>query len=109
MRSDLPPKSHGSGLVSRLRLRAGLRNALLLLSAIAAPFLSPAQSSPNQSSPTQPATKQPWAIAIHGGAGEAEWLSIDAPTAAAYHASLARALAAGAAVLQKHGTALDAV
>lgn len=34
---------------------------------------------------------------------------MDAATAAAYHASLARALAAGAAVLEKHGTALDAV
>lgn len=50
-----------------------------------------------------------WAIAIHGGAGEAEWLSMDAATAAAYHASLARALAAGTAVLEKHGAAIDAV
>lgn len=50
-----------------------------------------------------------WAIAIHGGAGEAEWLSMDAATAKAYHASLDRALAAGAAILKKHGTALDAV
>ena len=53
--------------------------------------------------------KTPWAIAIHGGAGEAEWLHMDPATADAYHASLARALAAGSAVLQKHGTALDAV
>ena len=51
----------------------------------------------------------PWAIAIHGGAGEEEWLHMDAATAAAYHASLARALAAGTAVLEKHGTAIDAV
>ncbi|HWE83330.1 MAG TPA: isoaspartyl peptidase/L-asparaginase [Terracidiphilus sp.] len=50
-----------------------------------------------------------WAIAIHGGAGEEEWQHMDSATAAAYHASLARALAAGAAVLEKHGTALDAV
>ena len=50
-----------------------------------------------------------WAIAIHGGAGEAEWLSMDAATAAAYHASLAHALAAGTTVLEKHGSAMDAV
>lgn len=52
---------------------------------------------------------QHWAIAIHGGAGEAEWEHMDAATAAAYHDSLAKALAAGSAVLQKHGNALDAV
>ena len=52
---------------------------------------------------------QPWAIAIHGGAGEAEWEHIDAATASAYHASLERALAAGSAVLARHGSALDAV
>jgi beta-aspartyl-peptidase (threonine type) len=34
---------------------------------------------------------------------------MDAPTAAAYHASLAKALAAGAAVLARKGTAMDAV
>jgi beta-aspartyl-peptidase (threonine type) len=52
---------------------------------------------------------QPWAIAIHGGAGEAEWEHMDAATASAYHASLATALAAGSAVLARHGSALDAV
>ena len=50
-----------------------------------------------------------WAIAIHGGAGESEWESMDPATAAAYHDSLAKALAAGAAVLQRHGKALDAI
>lgn len=52
---------------------------------------------------------QHWAIAIHGGAGESEWEHMDPATAAAYHDSLAKALAAGAAVLQQHGKALDAV
>ena len=51
----------------------------------------------------------PWAIEIHGGAGEAEWLSMDQATAEAYKASLAKALAAGSAVLEKHGAAMDAV
>ena len=50
-----------------------------------------------------------WAIAIHGGAGEEEWQHMDAATAAAYHASLARALDAGAAVLNKGGRSIDAV
>lgn len=52
---------------------------------------------------------QPWAIEIHGGAGEEEWLSMDAATAAAYKASLTRAVTAGAEVLKSHGTALAAV
>ena len=56
-----------------------------------------------------PAVAEPWAIAVHGGAGEAEWEHMDAATARAYHASLARALAAGEAVLARHGRALDAV
>lgn len=55
------------------------------------------------------AQAQPWAIAIHGGAGESEWKNMDTATASAYHASLARALAAGSAVLARHGSALDAV
>jgi beta-aspartyl-peptidase (threonine type) len=53
--------------------------------------------------------KTKWAIAIHGGAGEEEWQHMDAATAAAYHASLERALKAGAAVLSKGGRSIDAV
>ncbi len=59
--------------------------------------------------PTLPANAQKWAIAIHGGAGEAEWVHMDPATAAAYHASLAKALDAGQRVLAAHGKALDAV
>lgn len=55
------------------------------------------------------AQAQPWAIAIHGGAGESEWKNMDTATASAYHASLAKALTAGSAVLARHGSALDAV
>lgn len=50
-----------------------------------------------------------WAIEIHGGAGESEWEHMDAATATAYHDSLAKAVAAGSAVLKAHGKALDAV
>jgi L-asparaginase / beta-aspartyl-peptidase len=58
--------------------------------------------------PTAPHTTK-WAIAIHGGGGEEEWQHMDAATAAAYHASLARALDAGAVVLGKGGRSIDAV
>lgn len=58
---------------------------------------------------TAPAHKTKWAIAVHGGAGEEEWQHMDAATEAAYHASLARALAAGVAVLSKGGRSIDAV
>lgn len=54
-------------------------------------------------------TSAAWAIAIHGGGGEDEWEHMDAATAAAYQQSLSRALAAGSAVLQHNGKALDAV
>jgi beta-aspartyl-peptidase (threonine type) len=50
-----------------------------------------------------------WALAVHGGAGSAEWEHMDGEAAAAYRASLTRALAAAAAKLQSKGTALDAV
>jgi L-asparaginase / beta-aspartyl-peptidase len=55
----------------------------------------------------QPA-KMKWAIAIHGGAGEAEWEQMDAATASAYHDSLARALEQGAKVLRGGGRSIDA-
>jgi beta-aspartyl-peptidase (threonine type) len=58
--------------------------------------------------PANPHTTK-WAIAIHGGAGEEEWQHMDAATAAAYHASLARALDAGTRVLSKGGRSIDAV
>jgi beta-aspartyl-peptidase (threonine type) len=56
---------------------------------------------------TQPGNVK-WAIAIHGGAGEAEWEHMDPATASAYHASLSRALEQGANVLRGGGRSLDA-
>lgn len=73
--------------------------ALALISAVH-PGVSAGQSQPSRNG---------WAIEIHGGAGEAEWLSMDKPTAEAYSRSLNLALAAGVNVLKKEGTALDAV
>lgn len=49
-----------------------------------------------------------WAIAVHGGAGSSEWEHMDAATAAAYHDSLSRALAAGVEKLSHGGRSIDA-
>jgi beta-aspartyl-peptidase (threonine type) len=58
---------------------------------------------------SQDAGPNKWAIAVHGGAGSSEWEHMDAATAAAYQASLGRALQAGVAVLSRGGRSLDAV
>ena len=94
-RESLPPERGGARLLARPLFLV----LVLVIMVGMLPMSSAAQSTAGKD----------WAIAIHGGAGEAEWLNMDAATAAAYHASLARALAAGTAVLQRHGTALDAV
>jgi beta-aspartyl-peptidase (threonine type) len=57
----------------------------------------------------QQTARTPWAMAVHGGAGESEWEHMDAATAAAYHDSLGRSLKAGVEVLRKGGRSLDAV
>ncbi|MBI1251309.1 MAG: isoaspartyl peptidase/L-asparaginase [Alphaproteobacteria bacterium] len=75
---------------------AGALAILVLLSACAA---APART---QSAPG-------WSIAIHGGAGIIERPQLTAETEAAYRDGLARALAAGAAVLRDGGASLDAV
>jgi beta-aspartyl-peptidase (threonine type) len=50
-----------------------------------------------------------WAIVLHGGAGVIERATMDAKTEAAYRASLAQALDAGAQVLDRGGSSVDAV
>ncbi|WP_426022215.1 isoaspartyl peptidase/L-asparaginase family protein [Brevundimonas sp. PWP3-1b1] len=50
-----------------------------------------------------------WSLAIHGGAGVIERSSLTPEQDAAYRASLQRALDAGSAVLDRGGSALDAV
>ncbi len=50
-----------------------------------------------------------WAIVLHGGAGVIERASMKTETEAAYRASLKQALEAGAAVLDRGGSSLDAV
>ncbi|MBX9616283.1 MAG: isoaspartyl peptidase/L-asparaginase, partial [Caulobacteraceae bacterium] len=50
-----------------------------------------------------------WSFAIHGGAGVIERASLSPEQDLAYRASLTRALEAGKAVLERGGSALDAV
>ena len=50
-----------------------------------------------------------WSFAIHGGAGVIERASLSPEQDAAYRAALTRALEAGGAVLERGGTALDAI
>ncbi len=50
-----------------------------------------------------------WAIVLHGGAGVIERASMDPKTEAAYRAGLKEAIEAGAKVLDKNGSALDAI
>jgi beta-aspartyl-peptidase (threonine type) len=57
-----------------------------------------------------PAFARPkWAIAIHGGAGVIERKDLTPETEAAYRTAMARAVATGTAVLDKGGSAMDAV
>ncbi|SRR5579884_4315814 len=50
-----------------------------------------------------------WAVAVHGGAGSAEWEHMDKASADAYRAGLSKALAAAVAKLQAGASAVDAV
>lgn len=50
-----------------------------------------------------------WAVAVHGGAGSAEWEHMDKRSADAYRLGLSRALAAASAKLQSGAAAIDAV
>src|SRR5579859_1926308 len=50
-----------------------------------------------------------WAIVVHGGAGVIERATMSPKTEAAYRASMAQATNAGARVLDRGGSSLDAV
>lgn len=57
-----------------------------------------------------PALAKPkWAIAIHGGAGTIERAEMSPQTEAAYRAAMTAAAARGSAVLERGGSAMDAV
>lgn len=56
-----------------------------------------------------PQASQNWAIVLHGGAGIIDRSTMDAKTDASYRGSLAEAVRAGAAILDRGGSALDAI
>jgi beta-aspartyl-peptidase (threonine type) len=57
----------------------------------------------------QEAARDDWALAIHGGAGTIERASLSSERERAYRTSMSAALEAGAAVLRRGGSSLDAV
>ena len=79
-----------------------IRSAAALAAAFA---LAALPAAAQDAGPEQPR----WSFAIHGGAGVIERDSLTPEQDAAYRAALHRALAAGAAVLESGGSALDAI
>jgi beta-aspartyl-peptidase (threonine type) len=79
-------------------MRLAARLLIVLALACAAPAAVQAQT-----------PKPKWALVIHGGAGVIERANMDAATEAAYREAMAGALAEGQRVLEKGGSALDAV
>ncbi|MCA0268255.1 MAG: isoaspartyl peptidase/L-asparaginase [Bacteroidetes bacterium] len=75
----------------------------LLFAALALLMVSPVAST------AQPAPERPIALALHGGAGTILRQNLTPEREAAVRAALEQALDAGYAVLQRGGTALDAV
>ncbi|MFN3515603.1 MAG: isoaspartyl peptidase/L-asparaginase family protein [Novosphingobium sp.] len=84
------------------RLALGLSASALTLLALPAA----AQEAPSTETPAEPGR---WSIAIHGGAGTMSRDVMTPEKEADYRAALDRGLAAGIAVLERGGTALDAV
>src|SRR5207302_11073622 len=81
------------------RLRAAVILLILLLSSLLMFVPAAAQS--------KPAPR--WAIVVHGGAGVIERTDLRPEQAAAYRTAMGRVAEAGAAVLQRGGSSLDAV
>jgi beta-aspartyl-peptidase (threonine type) len=84
---------------------SGMRKSWLLLCCVLAGFglFSSIQQALAQSS------NHKWAVVLHGGAGVIDRKDMDPKTEAAYRSSLNSALRAAADVLDKGGSALDAV
>jgi beta-aspartyl-peptidase (threonine type) len=77
---------------------------MLACVAMAMAFVTAAEA---QSAPPKPTGR--WAIVLHGGSGDIERAKVGAQGDANYRAALAKAVAAGAKVLDRGGSSLDAV
>jgi len=84
------------------RMKMTITTCSLILGAMMATALAAATGA------QQPATHR-WAIVLHGGAGIIERSSMSPTTEVAYRASLTQATQAGAQVLDRGGSSLDAV
>jgi beta-aspartyl-peptidase (threonine type) len=85
---------------TRARIRPFIVLSLLLLFIALSLFMP-------QPSAAAPASK--WAIVVHGGAGVIEHSSLKPEQEAAYRQAMARAAEAGAAMLKRGGSSLDAI
>lgn len=85
-------------------IASSLRRLAFALSLFAVPAM--AQDAPPPEAPSRPTR---WAIAIHGGAGTMSRTAMTPEKDAEYRAALDRGLAAGVDVLERGGSALDAV
>src|SRR3954451_9009328 len=92
----------------RAGLLAGVGVALMALSVTVSmePTVVRAASSASQA---VTASNHKWAVVLHGGAGVIERKSMSAETDAAYRAALKRSVQAAAGVLDKGGSAMDAI
>lgn len=89
-----------------MHLRPTLTTSLALLCLLPPTALAPQQPAP---APSQPTATPRWSIVLHGGAGVIERKQMTPEADAAYRASLARALKTGSDLLNRGGSALDAV
>ena len=81
--------------------------AKLLCAAIAAIALTTINYAVAQSAPHKPSPR--WAIVVHGGAGDVDRAKLGPAGDAAYRAALTKVVHAGARVLDRGGSPLDAV
>ena len=97
----------------RLFPRFGLPLLLVLLLGLGLGFVLVSGTASGTASGALPANADSvnhhWAIVLHGGAGVIERKSMDPKTEAGYRASLHAALQAGADILNKGGSSVDAV
>lgn len=77
--------------------RAQLKSLVMIVASGLALLATPALAKPK------------WALVIHGGAGVIERKDLTPETEAAYRAAMAQAAATGSAVLERGGSALDAI
>jgi len=96
----------------QIRLSAKLANriaSISLLIAVAAAAISQERVVPDVKANNSPPTQRKWALVIHGGAGVIERKAMTPEADASYRAGMKQAAEAAEAVLDRGGSAMDAV